>query len=482
MMHRRQFIGGSLALSLPASVTGSLAQSAAPVAEASEHRLAKYTQDMTFERLPPEVVAAVKRLLIDTLACAFGAVGAEPARIADETFRAAYGGPAVATVIGQKGLSSVEGATLVNGVLVRYLDLNDIYAGGDPAHPSECIPAAIACCEDAGRSGRDLITAIAIGYETQLALVDAVGFSSRSFHSVSCAGFVTPLIAGKAWGMTPAQMAHGMGISGPKQMTLLAINSGPISMVKALVYPQGAADGVFSARMARNGFTGAAGVLEWFVQRTKGRTSEFVLDLRPDRFRILTVGLKRFPLQFELQTIAEAGVELHAGLKGRLVGVKEILVETSERAKEATASPSRYEPKTKETADHSLPICLALALIEGDVTVEHFEHDRWKGADVFALARKIRVEVSPSSIGVPRGSAESFVKVTLASGESFEKRIALPDGDPRRPMSEAALTAKFMQFAEPVLGKARAVQLLETCHRVETFRDVHELTQLLVPV
>ena len=480
-MHRRQFIASSLALTFPASASRVLAQSAAPLAEASEHRLASYAEAMNFERLPPEVVAAAKRLLIDTLACAFGAVGAEPARIADKTFRAAYGGPSVATVIGQKGLSSVEGATLVNGVMVRYLDLNDIYAGGDPAHPSECIPAAIACCEEAGRSGRDLITAIAIGYETQLALVDAVGFSSRGFHSVSCAGFVTPLIAGKVWGMTPAQMAHAMGISGPKQMTLLAINSGPISMVKALVYPQGAADGVFSARMARNGFTGAAGVLEWFVQRTKGRTSEFILDLRPDRFRILNVGLKRFPLQFELQTIAEAGVDLHVGLKGRLEGVKEILVETSERAKEATASPSRYEPKTKETADHSLPICLALALVEGDVTVEHFEHDRWKSPDVFALARKIRVEVAASSGGAERGSAESFVKVTLASGESFEKRIALPDGDPRRPMSEASLTAKFMQFAEPVLGKARAVQLLETCHRVETLRDVHELTRLLAP-
>ena len=481
MMHRRQFIASSLALTLPASASRVLAQSAAPLAEASERRLANYAEAMNFERLPPEVVAAAKRLLIDTLACAFGAVGAEPARIADKTFRAAYGGPAVATVIGQKGLSSVEGAVLVNGVMVRYLDLNDIYAGGDPAHPSECIPAAIACCEEAGRSGRDLITAIAVGYETQLALVDAVGFSSRGFHSVSCAGFVTPLIAGKVWGMTPAQMAHGMGISGPKQMTLLAINSGPISMVKALVYPQGAADGVFSARMARNGFTGAAGVLEWFVQRTKGRTSEFILDLRPDRFRILNVGLKRFPLQFELQTIAEAGVELHAGLKGRLDGVKEILVETSERAKEATASPSRYEPKTKETADHSLPICLALAVIEGDVTVEHFEHDRWKSPDVFALARKVRVEVAAASVGAERGSAESFVKVTLVSGESFEKRIALPDGDPRRPMSEAALTGKFMQFAEPVLGKAQALRLLDTCDRLESIRDVHELTQLLAP-
>ena len=476
-MHRRQFLAASAALAFPFGAARAFAQAAEP----SERRLAAYAHALRFEALPTEVVGAVKRLLIDTLACAFGAVEAEPVRIAEQTFRAAYGGPAVATLIGRKGLFPVEGATLVNGVMVRYLDLNDIYAGGDPAHPSECIPAAIACCEEAGRSGRDLITAIVVGYETQLALVDAVGFSARGFHSVSCAGFVTPLIAGKAWGMGPEQMAHGMGISGPKQLTLLAINSGPISMVKALVYPQGAADGVFAARMARNGFTGAAGVPEWFSQRTRGKSSDFNLDLRPDRFRILNVGLKRFPLQFELQTIAEAGVELHPGLKGRLGDIREILVETSERAREATASPSRYEPETKESADHSLPICLALALIDGDVTVDQFEHDRWRAADIRALARKIRVEVGESTRTAARGSAESLVRVTLASGEAFEKRIAIPDGDPRRPMSPAALQSKFMQFAAPVLGEARAMQLLDACNRLESLQDIRQLTGLFTP-
>lgn len=476
-MHRRQFLAASAALALPFGAVRAAAQTGEP----SERRLAAYAHALRFETLPVEVVEAVKRLLIDTLACAFGAVEAEPVRIAEETFRAAYGGPAVATLIGRKGLFPVEGATLVNGVMVRYLDLNDIYAGGDPAHPSECIPAAIACCEEAGRSGRDLITAIVLGYETQLALVDAVGFSARGFHSVSCAGFVTPLIAGKAWGMGPEQMAHGMGISGPKQLTLLAINSGPISMVKALVYPQGAADGVFAARMARNGFTGAAGVPEWFVQRTKGKSADFNLDLRPDRFRLLNVGLKRFPLQFELQTIAEAGVELHPGLKGRLGEIREILVETSQRAKEATAEPSRYEPKTKETADHSLPICLAIALTDGDVTVAQFEHDRWKAPEILALARKIRVEAAESAKGADRGSAEALVRVVLASGDVFEMRLALPDGDPRRPMSPAALRAKFMQFAAPVLGEAQAIQLLEACYRIESLQDIRQLTRLFIP-
>lgn len=481
-MLRRTFLAGSATALLPLNAADVSAQTAAPtppLPELSESVLANYAAVMTYDMLPVNVITAVKRLVIDTLACAFGAVGADPVRIAEKTFRASFGGPAAATLIGGRAPISVEGAALVNGVMVRYLDLNDIYAGGDPAHPSECIPAALACCEEAGRSGRELITAIVIGYETQLALVDAVGFGSRAFHSVSCAGLVTPLIAGKAWGMNAAQMAHGMGISGPKQLTLLAINSGPISMVKALVYPSGAMEGIFAARMARNGFTGAAGVMEWFVNKTQGRTSQFKLDIALDRFRILNVGLKRFPLQFELQTVAEAGVELHRELKGDVSAIQDILVETSASAKEATAGPSRYQPQTKETADHSLPVCLAMALLDGDVTVAQFDTGRWRAPEVISLAGKIRVEASSADSGAERGRSATMVRARLGSGQSLERRIALPDGDPRRPMAEAAMNGKFMQFAEPVLGHTRAIALLETCNHLETLNKVSELTKLL---
>ena len=116
------------------------------------------------------MVDQAKRLLIDTLACGYGALGSPPAKIAEETFRKTFGGPETVSILGSQKLISPEGATLVNGVLIRYLDLNDIYVGREPCHPSENIPAALACCEEAGRSGRDLIETIVLGYEAQLAL------------------------------------------------------------------------------------------------------------------------------------------------------------------------------------------------------------------------------------------------------------------------------------------------------------------------
>ena len=89
----------------------------------------------------------------------------EAAVIADKTIRATFGEGNAASIIGQQRPATVEGATFVNGVLVRSLDLNDTYLGTEPLHPSEIVPAALALCEDGGRSGRDLIEALVIGYE-----------------------------------------------------------------------------------------------------------------------------------------------------------------------------------------------------------------------------------------------------------------------------------------------------------------------------
>ena len=144
-----------------------------------EQRLAQYAASVRFEDLPSEVVQACKRLLLDALACAFGAVGSPPAKIAEATFRKAFGSSGPASIIGGPQLIATEGAALVNGALIRYLDLNDVYFGNDPSHPSEIIPSAIACCEEAGRNGRELIEALVVGYETEVRLNDAFSWASR---------------------------------------------------------------------------------------------------------------------------------------------------------------------------------------------------------------------------------------------------------------------------------------------------------------
>ena len=97
-----------------------------------EQKFAEFAIFIRYEALPVDVVASAKRVLLDTLGCAFGSVGSEPANIAETTIRKTFGDGNTATVIGYPRPATVEGALFVNGVLVRSLDLNDTYIGTEP--------------------------------------------------------------------------------------------------------------------------------------------------------------------------------------------------------------------------------------------------------------------------------------------------------------------------------------------------------------
>ena len=364
-----------------------------------EKRLAQYAANLRYGDLPADIVTACKRHLLDTLACGFGAVGAEAATIAEKTFRKAFGSGGTASLIGGQRLIAAEGAALVNGILIRDLDLNDTYFGYDPSHPSEIIPAALACCEEARRSGRDLIEAMVVGYEVDLRLNNAFSWAARGFHSLSHGAFAIPLVAGKAWRLTPEQMAHAVGISGAHQLTSLAMNSGTISMTKSLAPAHTAMDSLFDTRLAAGGFTGPTFAIEWLTANLQPTLSSVAIDLDPSRFELPKVGLKRFPLQGNLQSSTEAAVNLAPQVKGRIGDVREIVVETYPAViKRGVADKEKYLPETSGTADHSMPICTAMALLDGDVSVTQFHQNRWKDREVLALAGKVTVRVGEALV------------------------------------------------------------------------------------
>src|SRR6476660_3190106 len=154
-----------------------------------EQKFAEFALSIKYEALPADVIASAKRVLLDTLGCAFGSVGSEPANIADATIRKTFGDGNAATVVGYPRPATVEGALFVNGVLVRSLDLNDTYIGTEPLHPSEVLPTAIALCEENGRNGRDLIEAMVAGYEASMRVNDAISFIERGFHPLCAASW-----------------------------------------------------------------------------------------------------------------------------------------------------------------------------------------------------------------------------------------------------------------------------------------------------
>lgn len=465
---RYDFVGSALAAG----------NSDAPKA-ALEQRFADFALALRYEVLPADVIKSVKRVLLDTLGCAFGSVGSDPANIAETTIRKTFGDGNTATVIGYPRPATIEGALFVNGVLVRSLDLNDTYIGTEPLHPSEVLPTAIALCEENGRTGRDLIEAVVAGYEASMRVNDAISFIERGFHPLCAASYGIPLIAGKIWGLPKEAIANAVGISGARGFTSFVVNSGAISMMKAMGLAATATDGVFATRLAAQGFTGPSGTLDWLASKMKPAKEGFAVDLELAGYRLPRVAFKRFPVQIELQAVAEAGALLSAKINGRAQDIRAITVETYPGIIERVADPAKFRPQTKGTADHSLPVCLAMALLDGDVTVAQFEKDRWRTQDVMALVEKTSVNPGASLMAkLPKGRGAS-IEIAFADGQTLRETVEVPEGDADRPLSRSSLERKFMNFAVPVVGKAGAERVVSLVDGLEELRDVRELTRAL---
>jgi len=475
-VRRRSFLlgaAGALALPLPAR-----AQSASV---SNERRFADYALGLGYDDIPRATIEQIKDHLLDALAGGYAAIGTDPARIVEATFRKTYPGPGTVSVIGGTRPISVEGAALVNGVLIRTLDYNDIYFGAtfDPIHPSDCIATALACCEDAGSSGRDLLAALTVGYEAQVRLNDALTMTTRGFYYNEVIAVAVPLIAGKIWRMSAEQIANAVAIAYSHQMTLLAVVYGKIGMMKTLPSADTALDALFDTRIAAAGFTGPDGVFDWVATHVQPAQKSLTIDFDRQHFSVGKVGFKRFPLQGQLQAVVEAAVDLAPQLKGRLASIRSIEVGSYQYAKDNLADPAKYRPETSETADHSLPICAAMALLDGTVTVKQFGSGRWRAPDVLALADKIVVNVSPALIArVPKGNAASM-DVRLDDGTTVSQVVEIPEGDPAKPLSRASLEGKFRDNAVPVLGAARAARIIDLVRRLDDLPDVRTLTRAL---
>ena len=441
--------------------------------------IADFVAAISLERLPDSTVHAVKRLVLDTLGCAIGAVGAEPVRMLEAILPPS--GEHGAHCIGSGRRTTAEGAAEVNGALVRYLDFMDVYWSRDICHPAENIPVALACVEEAGGGGRALIEAIVAGYEVQIRLCDAFSFQDRGFHHVSAAGFVVPFVAGKAWGQSAGVMAHGSALGGMRHLTLGVLSHGKLSMAKAIGYPANAAAAITAARLAGAGFTGPLAAYEWLFGRTAGPEEDltaFALD--HDRWRLEEVSLKQFPVQYALQAPVAAAIQLHRALRGRLGEVTAIRARVRAETLTRAADPDKFRPTDRETADHSLPSCVAMALCDGALTEHQFAAARFRDPDVMRLTALVEpMGDAGFERSFPTGRPGA-VEVVLRNGERLEAIEEVPLGDRSRPMDDTAVRAKFLALAEPVIGADRAARLMAFVGSLESQSRLGPLLELCV--
>ncbi|HFE65377.1 MAG TPA: MmgE/PrpD family protein, partial [Caldithrix sp.] len=188
------------------------------------HKIAEFAVDLKYEDLPQEVVEQTKRFVLDSIGCAFGGWNTEDVQVQHKLHQT-IGGAGEASVLVSGVKLPMKHTALLNSLLIRALDYNDIYWEEDPSHPSDLIPAALSPAEALGKSGKELITAIVLAYEFEQRMCEFAhpGIRERKWHHATLTGFVSPIVAGKMLDLSVEQMVNAIGISGSHCCTLGAV-------------------------------------------------------------------------------------------------------------------------------------------------------------------------------------------------------------------------------------------------------------------
>src|SRR3974390_3320118 len=375
--------------------------------------------------------------------------------------------------------------SIANGLLIRCMDYNDIYWKQDPSHPSDIFPAAMACCERGGGDGRELIVGLVLGHEFEMRLCEAAfpGIRERGWHHATLTAFVSPIVAARMLHLDWAQMQHAIGISASARATLGAVTAGKLTRMKNTVDPMATQSGVLAALLAEKGYTGPEHVIdgkEGLVDCFGPEWRQHILtDGLGESWRITQCGMKFFPTEALTHAPISAVLDLVKDNDLHHDHVEKVQIRSLARAADILSHPSKYDPHTKETADHSLPYVIAAALVDRQVTPAQFEMKKIMDPTIRAQLKKVEVVADPEIERVFPALQRVIVTITTNDGRSFTKQLDYPKGDPRNPLSDAEIEEKFAALADGVLSKTAQAKLKDAIWNLEKIGSVTRLMALM---
>ena len=439
--------------------------------------------------MPEETLHAARRATLDTVACALGALDDGPCASVLAVARA-LGGAAECSLVGQDDRTSPTNATLYNCSLIRALDANDIYfRNGGAGHPSDNLPVALALAERGHLDGLAYLRCVVVSYELYWRVRQRLFQLAQGYawDHVSVSGIVAAGTAGVAMGLDADRLANAMAIGGAQVLTLGELHGGEISSMKAAGNAVTAQVGVLGALLAAEGMTGAAEILEGqrgLLAALGVPVAESILaDLvEPvQRWRIHAVTVKPYPAIGTSQSAIAATLELvqRHGLRPEDVERVEVALPDLPFTRRQMADPARRAPGTRETADHSIPYLVAVALEDGDLGSAQFADGRWLAPrtrelmDRVALVPEMRLREFATD-GFP-----AVVTATTRGGSTLTADMSAVPGSPRNPLTDAALGAKLRRLAGPRASTAGLDALEQRLLGLGAADDMAEVAGLL---
>jgi 2-methylcitrate dehydratase len=358
--------------------------------------------------------------------------------------------------------------------MIRYLDCNDTYISIGSGHPSDMIGAVLAVADAHRVSGADTLLAITAAYEMFTALADRIPIRDRGWDQGVFVVLGAAAGAAKLLKLTTEQTANAIAIAVTANIPTRQTRAGELSMWKGCATAASAREGVFAALLASKGMTGPTAAFEGKNGLWEQVTDRFELGKLGGAgapFGIERTNIKFFPAEYHSQAPLWLALELRK--KVRLDQIESIDVQTYFTAwSEIGSEPEKWDPQTRETADHSLPYLLAVALTDGFITPQSFSDERIRDAATRALMARIKVSENKAFTAEFPSKLVTRIEVTTRDGERLVETASYPKGHARNPMADEDIESKFTGLSSGLLSDDQARTIIRSLWAIEDAADV----------
>jgi 2-methylcitrate dehydratase len=446
-------------------------------------RLADYVHSINYNNIPESVVHETKKRIIDSLGCGIGAFNEAPVKISRKVAEAARDVRG-STLFGTRKKTTPDLAGFVNGIMVRYFDYNDTYLSKEPAHPSDNIGPCFSVAESERATGKQLLLSIILAYEIQCRLCDAADIRHRGWDHV-CYGLPsTALAAGKLMSLSSKEMTQAVNLALNSHITMRQVRAGELSMWKGCSFANAARNGVFSALLAREGMTGPSPIFEGEMGFFKQVSGSFEMNIddfggRNGSFRIAETYLKFFPAEIHSQTSIWAALEARKEIE-KPEDVVSVEIASHEAGYTILGKdPEKWNPLTKETADHSLPYIVGMALLDGRIDNSTYSEKKFRDPKILEFLKKITVIEDKTLSSIYPEAVANRITVQLSSGKTVSKQVEYHKGHPKNPMSDGDVEEKFERLTRKYLAKNRARRILDAVWDLEKSKDISKVISMM---
>jgi 2-methylcitrate dehydratase len=324
---------------------------------------------------------------------------------------------------------------------------------------------------------------VVVAYEIMDRMGETWAITGDGFDYTTYVAIGSAAGAGNILGLNRNQMANAIALATSSYIGLLQIRVGNLSMWKGSSPGNASRNGVFAALMAKAGLTGPPDVF----QGPSGFIHQCVTNnvpLKPfgglnNPYMVETSKFKFYPTDYECQTAANPGVELHQMLKGRMQEIDKVVIYGYKfGVGVGVDSKDKWDPKTRETADHSLPYVIATALIKGDVFLDDFEEKNFRDPERLALMQKIEAYEDPEYTREYPEAYHFRIEVTLRSGEKLMREVRYAKGHPKNTLTDQEIEIKFRKLTKPVMLPAQVNIALEKLWRLEEINDLSQIISI----